>query len=258
MSGFFYAFFKIAFILFVFLREIKFYFLGCRKLTYYTTFELETKPFLKALTYKKTLKGACNKSLFGFNGMEKDDEIFNSTGTSYTAEFWRYDSRLGRRWNLDPKPNPSISQYATFSLNPIMFTDLLGDTIRKTDVFSNDEHAMQRYNLWEKSRAGKKFIRRYGVGGKYENVSIVFDLVKESGIASGKTITYAFDSKNNERTLVKGDGLKDGEFLRFKIFLDNRTTDFKSNKPWFIREMGLTIVHETQHIRINHYSCTIS
>ena len=67
---------------------------------------------------------------FGFNGQEKDDEVFGSTGTSYTAEFWQYDSRIGRRWNLDPKPNPAISQYATFNLNPIMFTDLLGDTLR--------------------------------------------------------------------------------------------------------------------------------
>jgi len=66
----------------------------------------------------------------GFNGQEKDDEVFGSTGTSYTAEFWQYDSRTGRRWNLDPKPNPSISQYATFALNPIMYSDPLGDTLR--------------------------------------------------------------------------------------------------------------------------------
>jgi len=66
---------------------------------------------------------------FGFNGQEKDDEVHNVTGSSYTAEFWQYDSRLGRRWNLDPKPNPSVSQYATFNLNPIMFSDVLGDSV---------------------------------------------------------------------------------------------------------------------------------
>lgn len=61
--------------------------------------------------------------------MEKDDEIAGG-GNSYTAEFWQYDSRLGRRWNLDPKPNPSISDYATFANNPIMYIDPFGDTIR--------------------------------------------------------------------------------------------------------------------------------
>ena len=43
---------------------------------------------------------------FGFNGQEKDDEIFGSTGTSYTAEFWQYDARIGRRWNVDPVDKP--------------------------------------------------------------------------------------------------------------------------------------------------------
>ena len=34
--------------------------------------------------------------------MEMDNEVNNITGSSYTAEFWQYDSRLGRRWNVDP------------------------------------------------------------------------------------------------------------------------------------------------------------
>ncbi len=63
---------------------------------------------------------------FGFNGMEKDDEITGS-GNSYTAEFWQYDSRLGRRLNLDPVDQISISNYATFVNNPIFYTDPNGD-----------------------------------------------------------------------------------------------------------------------------------
>jgi hypothetical protein len=50
------------------------------------------------------------------------------TGNSYTAEFWEYDPKLGRRWNLDPKPTIGISQYSTFSNNPIFFNDILGDS----------------------------------------------------------------------------------------------------------------------------------
>jgi hypothetical protein len=40
---------------------------------------------------------------FGFNGQEKVNEIAG-VGNHNTAEFWEYDTRLGRRWNLDPKP----------------------------------------------------------------------------------------------------------------------------------------------------------
>jgi hypothetical protein len=35
---------------------------------------------------------------YGFNGQEKDDEVCGS-GNLNTAEFWEYDTRLGRRWN---------------------------------------------------------------------------------------------------------------------------------------------------------------
>ena len=66
------------------------------------------------------------KARYGFNGMEKDDEVSGS-GNSYTAEFWQYDSRLGRRWNTDPVVKHHESPYATFSGNPIYFIDPNGD-----------------------------------------------------------------------------------------------------------------------------------
>ncbi len=59
--------------------------------------------------------------------MEREDEIAG-LGNSYTAMFWQYDSRTGRRWNLDPRPNSSISSYGTFALNPVMYSDVMGDT----------------------------------------------------------------------------------------------------------------------------------
>jgi hypothetical protein len=65
---------------------------------------------------------------YGFNGQEKETEITGSPSHT-SAEFWMYDSRLGRRWNVDPKPNESISQYSCFGNNPIFYFDLHGDTI---------------------------------------------------------------------------------------------------------------------------------
>jgi len=64
---------------------------------------------------------------FGFNGQEKSNEV---TEGNYTAEFWEYDSRTGRRWNLDPKPTIGISEYSTFISNPIINCDPYGDTVR--------------------------------------------------------------------------------------------------------------------------------
>lgn len=64
---------------------------------------------------------------FGFNTQEKVDEISGS-GNHNTALFWEYDTRLGRRWNLDPKPIVGVSDYAVMNLNPIMYSDVKGDS----------------------------------------------------------------------------------------------------------------------------------
>lgn len=63
---------------------------------------------------------------FGFNGQERDDEIAG-VGNINTAEFWEYDARLCRRWNLDPKPQINMSDYCVMGGNPILFLDRLGD-----------------------------------------------------------------------------------------------------------------------------------
>ena len=64
-----------------------------------------------------------------FNGQETDNEVLGE-GVSLTAEFWQYDSRLGRRWNVDPVFKEYESPYACFAGNPVWFADRFGaDTI---------------------------------------------------------------------------------------------------------------------------------
>ncbi len=64
---------------------------------------------------------------YGFGTQEKDDEIYGA-GNSYSAEFWQYDPRLGRRWNTDPIIKVWESPYATFENNPIYYNDISGAT----------------------------------------------------------------------------------------------------------------------------------
>jgi hypothetical protein len=61
---------------------------------------------------------------FTFNGQERYDEI--NVGL-YTAEYWEYDARLGRRWNVDPKHYAWESPYSVMGDNPISRTDVKGD-----------------------------------------------------------------------------------------------------------------------------------
>jgi hypothetical protein len=59
---------------------------------------------------------------WGFGSQECDNEV-SGGGNSYTAEFWQYDSRLGRRWNVDPVLEPSTSDFSCFHNNPVFLID---------------------------------------------------------------------------------------------------------------------------------------
>jgi RHS repeat-associated protein len=65
---------------------------------------------------------------YGFNGMEKDDDIYGE-GNAYTTEFRMYDARLGRWFSVDPEEENSIdeSPYVNNSNNPLQLTDPKGD-----------------------------------------------------------------------------------------------------------------------------------
>ncbi|PWV55754.1 hypothetical protein [Chitinophaga sp. S165] len=58
---------------------------------------------------------------YGFNGQEKSSEIGDN---NYTAQFWEYDSRIGRRWNIDAVYKHS--SYEAFAGNPISYADPSG------------------------------------------------------------------------------------------------------------------------------------
>jgi hypothetical protein len=77
-------------------------------------------PFGMGMPGRKFSNGLLYR--FGFNGQEKSDEI-KVDGNSYTAEFWEYDSRTGRRWNIDIMERPWMCGYAVLGNSPIYFID---------------------------------------------------------------------------------------------------------------------------------------
>jgi hypothetical protein len=87
-----------------------------------------------------SILGSVSKGVYryGMNTQEKDNEIYGE-GNSYSAEYWQYDARLGRRWNVDPVVKVHESPYATFANNPVWFVDPNGaDT-----SFTGDEYGLQ-------------------------------------------------------------------------------------------------------------------
>ena len=68
-----------------------------------------------------------NNYRYGFNGHEKDDEISGS-GNHLSFGDYGYDTRLGRRWNIDPESAsfPGWSPYMTHYDSPIAYLDADG------------------------------------------------------------------------------------------------------------------------------------
>jgi len=164
---------------------------------------------------------------YGFNGQEKTDEI-SGAGNHTTAMYWEYDTRLGRRWNLDPKPTPSISQYNCFAGNPMWFSDILGDTIAVTSAFSSDKNLSNAYSAFAKTEEGFNFLSKYVAEGQIINgVKIA-----KNGEYHDKGIDLTFDAKdmlNNDR---RGETGTNADKERLNI-----TTTFNtSSNPNFIGE----------------------
>jgi RHS repeat-associated protein len=89
---------------------------------------------------------------FGYQGSEKDDEIAG-TGNIYTTYFRQLDVRIGRWWSYDPKPNASISPYASMGCNPIIYNDPWGDTLR-VDRSKSETNAITKFQEQTKSETG--------------------------------------------------------------------------------------------------------
>ena len=104
-------------------------------------------------------------SNYSFNNQEHDDEIAGD-GNSMTAEFWQYDARLGRRWNLDPITETDISHYACFANSPIYHYDLNGDKItpeneevaKDIKLLKKDKEFRKQYRQWKKESRGREVV----------------------------------------------------------------------------------------------------
>jgi len=89
-----------------------------------------------------------------FNGQEADNEVFGEVA-NFTAEFWQYDSRLGRRWNVDPIFKAPESPYACFGGGPIWRIDKKG--LKAGWVKDNDGNV-----FWDKNtNSQEEFERNY-------------------------------------------------------------------------------------------------
>ncbi|MEZ4723720.1 MAG: hypothetical protein R2863_03590 [Candidatus Kapaibacterium sp.] len=98
------------------------------------TFTAEIRNLSNYYPYGMELPGGAYASIgnygYGYNGMEKDDELKGS-GKLYSTLFREGDTENGRWWSRDPKEMsmPYQSPYILMDANPIRFIDPNGDVV---------------------------------------------------------------------------------------------------------------------------------
>ena len=120
---------------------------------------------------RKYQASATSNYRYSINGQEKSDEL-NENLT--TALYWEYDSRIGRRWNVDPVLKVGESPYLCFSGNPIFYADPLGNTTcSPTDwIKKKNANGTTSYKWDDKAKnqgttpLGYKYV---GATGRYPN-----------------------------------------------------------------------------------------
>lgn len=111
-----------------------------------------------------------SKYRYGLNGQEKDMEVQGASGSIYSADFWEFDSRLGRRWNPDPVVKPMESPYSAFANSPIWIFDRNGDdTARIEGITGSLEYLGQLQGAIKAASERVKLIK--SVYDKMEDLS---------------------------------------------------------------------------------------
>jgi hypothetical protein len=161
---------------------------------------------------------------YGFNNQENDDEV-KGQGNSMGAEFWEYDTRSGRRWNIDPKSTVGISPYSAFNNSPIWFSDLFGDTTLPSPTGRNINIGDMQFEVFDgrtqnvgdiKIQPARGTLKSFTVAGKdADNGAARFVAIFDN--KTGKFINYGWD-KNLNYTF---DDFREEEKEDAKRILDN-------------------------------------
>jgi RHS repeat-associated protein len=206
---------------------------------------------------------------YGFNGMEKDDEI-KGEGNSYDFGARMLDTRVGRWFAVDPIHHPNSSPYAYVNNNPIIYVDPDGkDNIIYLVILPSAYNSLTVKDINEIIKETNKVLESFGLetrvkvfnpekGGEFNSNNLdktdsfiligdTKDIVKEFGkkpnnyndISKNVTSEEINNNENYELATLNGEGLLI-KSDQLKSLSENLKTDI-------IKTTSYIILHATGH-----------
>jgi len=207
-----------------------------------------------------------NSYKFGFNGMEKDNEITNVVGASYDFGARIYDSRVGRWLACDPlfMKFPWQSPFSAFNNNPVLYEDPTGESGEATINKKTKTITVTSIYAFYGSASSPKIAKKYAA-----NIQNAFNSAHAKINIDGVEYSVQFKivgidvSKYTEKEINYG--ISKNKDIRVNIIrLENKTDDFWSEGAssymdadgantgyWSIEQLeenkGTTESHENNH-----------
>jgi RHS repeat-associated protein len=132
---------------------------------------------------------------YGFNGKEKDAEMYGSDGSSYDFGARMYDARVGRWLSCDPLEDnyPSLTTYNFSANSPIFLYDPDGRIIKIHYVDANGQSQYYNYTPGIKPTVDNAFVQKV-----HESVSYTM------GCDPNSTFQTVADDPNKVHIITEG------------------------------------------------------
>lgn len=145
-----------------------------------------------------------NTYRYGYQGSEKDDEV-KGEGDSYTTHYRLLDPRVGRWLTRDPKETAFESPYVSMRNNPILFNDVLGDTIIK-GINPRNKRDKMIYEGPKKQKDEKNSIHLFVHG----NPNQIFIYNENTGVNTQINTPEEFDDYMSSQKIPEWEKAKKG------------------------------------------------
>jgi RHS repeat-associated protein len=161
-----------------------------------------SNPILESTHYYPfglTMKGISGQAggrlenKFKYNGIELNADLELN---QYDAHYRNLDPQIGRSWQLDNKPDFTLSLYSAMNNSPVSLSDPLGDTVHVDKTITENRPLNNAFNAFANTKQGNKFLSNYAAKGQ----SIGGSTFNKDGKYSKKGVDLNYNSQSFEKS----------------------------------------------------------